>query len=205
MLKDRAPTRFPLLQGYLDGLPDGLHSYPECRAKASLVRFVTARCPEGEFTALPPPLAELVRSPPPATGWVPEVQYNALSLAVADLLGRDASGFGALWYAVMDEMVQSPLYRVVLGLVSPTALLKTAAKRWGMFHVGTRLTATTSPDGLSLSIRHPAHLLDSVLAAGYVRVFEVLVAHSRQPKAQVRLEGHDAETTRLSMIGFQEP
>jgi hypothetical protein len=197
-----ASHHLPLTHAYLADLPDGLASYPECRAKASMVRFVAGRLPAGGLPDLPAPIASLLHDPPPATSWVPEVHYNAASLAAADLVGCDAEGFHAFWQGVMEDMIRSPLYRMILGMVSPSGLLTTAAKRWGLFHVGTRLTASTTDEGLTLGLPHPPHLLNRALANGYAGVFQALVDHSRRPSSTVSVAGHDPLGSRWHLRGF---
>ena len=67
--------RFPALEEYIAGLPDGLASHPQCQAKASLYRSLidTKGLEPDDVDALPPDLRSLVIHPVPISSWIPEV------------------------------------------------------------------------------------------------------------------------------------
>jgi hypothetical protein len=121
---------------------------------------------------------------------------------VADLRGEDAKGFGALWYSAMRELVRSPLYRVVLSLVTPGKMLSTAAKRWALFHRGTLFAAAPTESGLELRLQFPVGLFDETLIAGYTQVFQALVHSSRQPGAKVTGRRVDSMLATWDLLGF---
>jgi hypothetical protein len=142
--------RVPTVARYLRDLPDGLASYPECLAKASLLHSIREQGPELDASALPSPLDELVTAPPPVSSWLPEVHTNAIMLAAFDLAFRTAGGMAAFleWvYERNRKLLSAPLYRVLFLVVSPERLLLHMEKRWAAFHRGTDLTLIERREG----------------------------------------------------------
>jgi len=88
---------FPRLAEYVARLPEGLRSFPECRAKASLLRALLEARGERPLTLsahAPRELVDLVRHPPMPSDWISEVHYVAVhhliaTLGAADVLSRD--------------------------------------------------------------------------------------------------------------------
>lgn len=124
---------------YLETLPAGADSYPECSIKASLLRNAVESRPLGPEVPLPPALRALLDHPPPVTAWVPEVLFNALMLAVREVhFGpSDLEGFLSWVYEQNRKILSTPLYRVLFLVVSPERLLVGMEKRWASFRRGT--------------------------------------------------------------------
>jgi uncharacterized protein (TIGR02265 family) len=124
---------------YLETLPAGADSYPECSTKASLLRNAVESRPLGPAVPLPPALRALVDHPPPVTAWVPEVLFNALMLAIREVHfdPSDVEGFLAWVYEQNRKILSTPLYRVLFFVVSPERLLVGMEKRWSSFRRGT--------------------------------------------------------------------
>lgn len=130
-------------QDYLDGLPDGLDSYPHCVAKASLLshalRSRTISPPPG---SLPEPVRRLIEQPPPGSTWISEVAFNAAVLAMYDEAfgGDDLPGFGDWVCDFNRQLFVNPLYRVLFAFVSPSRLVSLSASRWSAFHRGSNIS-----------------------------------------------------------------
>jgi hypothetical protein len=160
----------PTMQRYLEALPKGLDSYPECQQKASVLRNFFEGTPTQELTAsLPPAVAQLVKSPPPASEWVSEVHTTAAFMASADCLFR-----GPLFvhhaYTTNYALLDSTMYRVLFRLAGQRRLLSKAADNWSMFHRGTKLTLERIDEGLrkaTLVITAPPKHIPPLLAEGY--------------------------------------
>ena len=76
------------LDQYFRGLPDGWDSFPEFRAKASLIRTaLEVRPAPTSLEAIPEPLRAYFEAPPLPSAWIPEVHYLAFGVAVADVEG----------------------------------------------------------------------------------------------------------------------
>ncbi len=122
---------------YLRALPDGVDSYPECVAKASLFRLTSEiLSADIDATRMPEAIGDLFRHPPPNNTWIPEAHSVAAHLALFDASGvREATLLG-MAEDVSRKMASSPMYRVLAYFTSPERLLKGAAKRWEALHQG---------------------------------------------------------------------
>jgi hypothetical protein len=171
----------PCVQAYLARLPDGLASYPECTAKASLLRdLVKSRPLDPEGDEVPDALRSLLRVPPPVSSWIPEVQYVTCRMIVygRDFGGTDLAGFEQWIHAFNTALLRLPMYRVLFAFTSPERLMVGTAKRWSAFHRGTTLTITEhTPDTARTRIEFPPHLygpeMVQVFAAGLRAAIEV--------------------------------
>jgi hypothetical protein len=73
------------MRSYLERLPLGVDSHPECEVKASVLRDVLATRSLGDvLDALPVPVRELVTDPPPINAWIREVHALVAMLAIRD-------------------------------------------------------------------------------------------------------------------------
>jgi hypothetical protein len=130
-------------QAYVDSLPAGLASHPQCEQKASILReAVTGIDVDALARALPDELAALVRVPPPVSNWVSEVKATAI------LLASVTACFGASEERFLDHvrmgnvrMLSSPLYRALFLVVSPARVLRGMSARWSALHRGTSFVA----------------------------------------------------------------
>lgn len=179
----------PRLQAFLSGLPQGLDSFPACRAKGSMLRAALElrAIPDGA-AALEPRIARLFFDPPPSSAWITEAEYVAFSLAMADLRHMDAPAFTRYWHEVMLHMTDG-VYSAALSLLSPSLLLRSMAALWGGFHRGLPLSAATLPGGLLLQMTIPRGLFPPIIFDGFVGVFQALLKRSRRPASRALLEG----------------
>lgn len=191
-------SRYPRLTSYLSALPGGTAAYPSYEAKASLVRFMLEVCPAPSDTSgLPPAVASVLCDPPPANVWISEVLHFAAALALADHHGLDERGLRTFWFEQMSLVAQSPLYRTLLGSLTPQVLLKTAGVRWTGFHRGLELEAMEcGPTAIELVLRHPPGMLTPLIAEGFVGAFHALAAVSSEPGMNVKLAAvHPSRST----------
>ena len=179
----------PRVTEYLAALPTGLDSFPSYRAKGSMFRSaLEVRSTPRDLTLLPPRIARLFRDPPLSSQWVPETEYVAFSLAMADLHGMSDADFCQYWYDVMLNITDG-LYAAALSLVSPVLILRTLASRWGTFHQGVDAIALPTPGGLLIRLTFPTRLFSPLIIDGYVAVFQALISRSRRPAATAKLDG----------------
>ncbi len=131
--------RFPALRAYVEGLPSGIDSHPQCQAKASMCRTVLDAKPLPAEVAkqLPPPLTKLVEHPPPVSSWIPETHSRAVLLAIYDHHFGDPGAFDAWAYESQRKLFEGPLYAVAMRVISARMLAKAMPLRWRMFHRGT--------------------------------------------------------------------
>lgn len=151
----------PSVAAYLETLPAGASSYPECSVKASLLRNAIESRPLGPEVPLPPELRALVDHPPPVTAWMPEVLFNALMLAIREVhFGpRDSEGFLTWVYEQNKKILSTPLYRILFLVVSPERLLVGMEKRWASFRRGTEAhVVRLGTHDIELHVRSPPNL-----------------------------------------------
>lgn len=161
----------PCVQRYVERLPDGLASYPECTAKVSLLRDILDSRPlDANAPELHEDLRRLIANPPPVSSWVPEVQFVATSMSIYGRYfgGDDLPGFDE-WICTRNAaLFRKPLYRVLIALLSPERLLVGASKRWAAFHRGTTLTLLDhTPVSANVKIEFPPHLYNAELLHGF--------------------------------------
>lgn len=128
---DRAA--FPTVAEYLDRLPQGIASYPQCMAKASILCQALKDKPlDVPAGALPDPLESLIRRPPPLSAWIPETCFHGVMFALQDVYfpgPRGREEFRRWTYQQASSLLQTTLYRALFFVVSPTRLILLATWR----------------------------------------------------------------------------
>ncbi|MGH1345673.1 MAG: hypothetical protein ACRBN8_29180 [Nannocystales bacterium] len=190
-------SRLPRLSAFTAGLPDGLDSYPETRAKASMNRVyceslqpTLARDP----TVVPDRIRELVQNPAPVSAWIPVVHSHAVMLAACDLAFESEDAFVEHTYQEQRALLSSRLYRILLALAKPEMLIRVAPMRWSVFHRGSSLSIEdSSPTTVRIRVDHPPGLWFGVaarsLAAGLRGSLELSGAHDAQLDVVSRTPG----------------
>ena len=156
---------FGRLREYVARLPDGLDSYPECVAKGSIARLALQDFEWRDvYDSLPDPLREGLRHRPLPSAWIPEVHSVALHMAAADAEGLSTEDVMKWSHESNTRLAESPMYRIVAAVASPTALLRTAAVSWRLLHRGVSLSIDAQQRGLTeASIHHPPHLWNELV------------------------------------------
>lgn len=178
----RELSRFPLLAAYLEKLPNGLDSHPSCLAKGSMLRADLGpdalEVPRG---LLPEPIERLLSDPPLPTQWIPEVHNVAAHLASYELrFGRDQEATARHVYAANRALVESPLYKGLFTVPSPTLLVRGAERRWAHLHRGVSIDVTISADRKAgvFTLKYPDHLFSREWVEGIaVGLSALLEAH----------------------------
>ena len=173
---------------YLRDLPSGLDSYPACVAKASVYRaFLDATDLSKVRDKLPPAARELVDRPLVHSSWVSEVRSTVLYLAARDLVFTSDEAFIDHFRVVNRQLISSPAYRVLFGLVGPRLLLQTLPRRFAALHRGVTVSGEAAGNSGELLIEHPAHLIPRLIGRCYLTGLEVAVeaAGGKAPKAQL--------------------
>ena len=184
-----APTQlsFPRLHRYVAQLADGLDSYPECRAKASVHRGVielSARQLEG----LPPVLQALVDDPPPANTWIPQCQTLALVLAAIELQENDEQHEHAWTQRAAAHVFDSPMYRILMWASTPRLLFKGANLRWSAFFKGSSLEAVLGDRTAEIILSCPATLFSQDVAEVFEDVLKAAANFTEEGRGAIELE-----------------
>lgn len=146
------------LAKYVESLPAGLESYPECQVKGSVLRGLSmgSPCPFPR-AILPPPLLALLDAPPLPSDWIPEVPFLALMVAHESQL---SSGAQEQWaYDRNRRLLRSPLYSVLFRVAGPARVFTGMTTRWGAFRRGTEVVMQAQTAGRAVvELRYPVNL-----------------------------------------------
>lgn len=180
--------RFPRVARYLAELPDGTDSYSECVSKASiqqsLLRRFPVQCPPG---SLPDPVEQWLRDPPLPSAWKPTVLGNAVELAVADAHCANDAEFEEMARWMNRVLLSSPMYKVLVFVMSPGFLLKQTSSTWGRFHRGTTLDAEIGRKSAWLTMTFPRFLHPLLILKEKAIAFEVAMAAAGGGNAKARI------------------
>ena len=157
-----SPSANPLWRRYVDALPDGINSHPECLVKGSVLRSVKDSVPQHiDIDALPEPIAQLLRHPPLPTAWISEVYFHVVMLAYQE--GIPAQEFEGWVFDRNRKLLRTSLYRVLFLVVSPERLFVGMASRWSAFRRGTELSLLErSGTKARLALSFPRRLHDVI-------------------------------------------
>lgn len=156
-------TIFPLTAAYIESLPEGLDSYPQCLAKASLYRRALDNRPFDPVApgVLPDPLRDLIEHPRAISSWIREAPFQALMTAQREQQFATDTAFFDFVYRHQMELYSSALYSIMLRLASPGMLLRGASMRWSSFHRGSTLrTQEVTRNSATIILEYPNHLFD---------------------------------------------
>jgi hypothetical protein len=188
---------------YVDTLPSGLASHPQCEQKASILReAVRGLDVDALARALPDELAELVRTPPPVSNWVSEVKATAIMLASIDACFA-ASEERFLEHVRMGnvKMLSSPLYRALFLVVSPARVLRGMSARWTALHRGTSFVPLDTDDarGRTFRLTFPSRLMPREVCR--LRCVSIEVALALAGAHEPRVELRELAETHATFVG----
>lgn len=181
---------FPRTAHYLDLLPDGLESYPECQTKASVLQ--AAKAGYGltvEPGQLPAPIIDVLDHPPPKNAWIPQVLNNAAQFAIADRYFPTDAAYLDWAYRNNVRLAQSPMYKVLTRVASPKAFLRGANVKWRIVHRGQSLDIDVLDDHHARAhIRHPPHLHLEIGHRNFATAFEAILKAANAKDVSARVE-----------------
>lgn len=196
-MPDRAPRAPSRLERYLEGLPEGLASYPQCQTKGSVFRSLLEGV-EIDRAALPEPLRRRLEDPPIPSEWLAEVHLWALALAAADQRAMDQEALLAWSYERHRRLFEGPLYRAMMALVPPATLVRTCGLRWGAFHRGSMMEpGGVADDGARIRLAFPGGLFDGQVLELLAAVLRAALDASRARDVEVVIEDATPTTARF--------
>lgn len=188
--------KYPRVHQYLSGLPRGLDSYPTCLQKASVFRQFIKLAPSTWKSNLPAPLGALIRSPPPLTAWIPEVHATSVYLGIVDVRGWEDREFVNRSLAMNRELLQSPLYRILMSMVSPSRLIRGGPSRWMTMHQGIELTGLVEGKTSALfKLTFPPRIMPTLLVQSYATAFQAALEIASARQVTVSIEASTDEST----------
>lgn len=184
------PIRFPRASAFLAGLPEGIHSYPECQQKASLLRGLL----DGQVLDVPPGLLpaeiiDLLADPPPANVWLPVATARAAWLAVLDARhGHDDEAALADADRSYRALARSSMYSRLLRHMPPAVVARGSAYRWSAIYRGITVEmCSVSADAAEGVMRYPANSTPRFNAISTARGLEIALRASAAKHAEVEL------------------
>ena len=173
---DLDPTRFPTLCAYLESLPEGLDSHPECRSKASIMAssFEHELAPD-VVERLPAVLVELIETPPPPSVWIPAVCSDALFHVVCDTHYPEVEDMLAWVERRTRMMAAHKMYQALMRIAGPKILLRSAAAAHGLFQKGTDLDAEIRESGARLILSYAPYLHSSLNTLSNVPLWRTVI------------------------------
>ena len=184
--------RFPTVALYLDRV-GGVHRHPSCQAKASVVRHVVDDHGLHAVTdGLPSLMLALLRERPPANLWISEVLSEAMLCAAYDFAFSSREVAVAATVERNLRLFQSPMYRALMVVMTPTMLLRATGARWSAFHRGTTLELVSGNEHDAVAVlSFPPHVFipenpidvrggleAALIASGGTNVSVVVEAHT---------------------------
>ena len=172
---------------YLASLPRGLGSYPQCTSKATSVTFELERRPTPARPHLPEEVRHILLHPPLSNAWIPTTVFVATTLAIEAHHGITDE---TLAIESTDAMIASPLYGLMLRMLTPSMILRGGAATWNLFHRGTTLRADRIGAHLEARMSFPVGLFPLEVLSGFAAGFQRIVGASWKKDAVVRLVDH---------------
>ncbi len=130
--------RYPRLAEYVASLPQGLASFPDCRAKGSIIRHLLEKHPLSRDAGLPPELMAVIEKPVSSSAWVPECVCMALHLAIGDAYKMSPAEYTRWLYEHNAGLLEGRfMFKAVMSVTSPAVLMQGAGIRFNSFRQGT--------------------------------------------------------------------
>jgi hypothetical protein len=171
---------------YLESLPNGIHSYPQCQARAGILQTFVDAMP-APVEPVDPWVAALLRPSPRA--YVPEVVLQTSLIAMADAAALDDAQFLEWNRKTNRALYGGLLYRALMAIFSPMQLLERAPKRWENFHQGTTLRVrSTGPSEALATLVFPERLYTPLSLHVYAGAFAAALEHARARDVTVELK-----------------
>lgn len=183
-------------EAWLERLPHGVDSYPECQVKGSLLRrLVKSQILHAHVDALPEPVRAWFETPPLPSAWVPEVHLFVVLHALRDHVYDDAA-LAEFVSAGIHRMLSSPMYKLMFLVVSPKRLLYGIGRRWDQFHRGTTLdVGDDRGDTIDAVVTHPANMYSPTIHQVTAASFRTAVAAAGGERYRVDVATADCTPT----------
>ncbi|HWB76931.1 MAG TPA: hypothetical protein VG755_18315 [Nannocystaceae bacterium] len=192
-----ALAQFPRLAAFVDGLPQGLDSYPEHGTKSALLRSLTTDELVGHASSLPAAIAELVRNPPPLSAWVRQTHAHAVVALARDVLFTSDRAFAQHCYDGQRALFSSRIYLLLMRCTSPGRLLTTAEKRWSQFNRGCTIRTDVFAGGAHIWVDHPPGMFEATSRTALTQALRATLDLSSARSTELTLVDASSEQTEL--------
>jgi hypothetical protein len=193
-------ARFPNATAYINALPAGLDSYPDCAVKADVHEDLVT-----EFTGLKnydlPEIMKQYVNGQFHSEWLPEPAGNALLLVVRDAFFTSNEAFLDWATEKTISLFNKPVYRLMMHVFSTSLIVMGAAKRWKNFHQGSSLNVmpVKKIEGrykTAATLTYPPHLFSGLIVPQVANVYlAVLKTNNAEDPQVVHKEKSDSESS----------
>lgn len=188
-------ARYPSVAAYEAALPFGWASFPECKARAELIRSLHDRGALSGLTGLPGPLQQLLEAPSSTAEWFPEIMHVGALLGLRDKLfpGTAAGASGLLAWVdklnrdLMADPQHSDLFPASVN--HPADFVARLPQVWARFREGTSLTVESASDERAEIVHtHPRQIYPDLMHESHRRAIVAGLARcgAVQPVVDVR-------------------
>ncbi|MEM6730338.1 MAG: hypothetical protein AAF658_02210 [Myxococcota bacterium] len=176
---------------YLAQLPGGPEAFSECLSTVEVSLLIRDRMRDAGLVPASKLLAPLFAGDYDNQKYVPEVLGVALQHAYRELAFDRDEAFLQEMRAVNGHVFQSPVYRALMKLLSPSLVVLGAGKRWRAFHTHGELKVNpvnveTGRKAVAAQLVSPAHLYTELYLHSTAAAF--IAAVSLTGAADVRVE-----------------
>jgi len=195
--------RYPRAHAYVAQLPQGLDSYPACRAKHDAIELLLERSDELlKDPSLPEPVLAALNGRPGS--WHPDAVVMAITLMARDRIFASDTEYMTFTYQSSSALFDRIIYRALMKLMSPTLLVMGSARRWTTFRSGTQLRSVGSKKvGRRMTgeviLSHPPGLFPDLFLHSLCHTFRAALDLSRGKGVEVRLGVQQAEQTQYHL------
>ncbi len=179
----------PRVSAYLESLPDGFDSYPECRIVGGMVRALVRGRPESlDLDRLPDQLRWMMDNPPGPTQFIPEVRLVAFALALAELAFDSDAALLDWAEERMWDLLGGTLSWIDIADPPPEKLAEMSDQAWKTVRRGTEREIIEFGDGYNVGrVTYPENLITQFYAEILARGILAGYRHSRAPQPKVEL------------------
>lgn len=178
----------PRVSAYLESLPDGFDSYPECRIIGGMVRALVRERPELDLDRLPDQLRWMMDNPPGPTQFIPEVRLVAFTLAMTELAFESDAAMLDWAEERMWDLLGGTLGWIDLADPSPEKLAEMSDQAWKTVRRGTEREIVEFGDGYNVGrVTYPKNLIPEFYAEILARGILAGYRHSKAAAPRVEL------------------
>ena len=123
----------------------------------------------------------------PVTAWVNEAEATAIYLTLRDVAFPDDDAYVQAAFEKNSRVLQHPLYRVLLRLMSAQRLQRTGAGIFARMHRGITSRAERRPSGDFWVIDYPPHLVPELIARCYATAVQAALELGGEKDVRVRV------------------
>ena len=192
--------QLPRTAQYLDSLPEGLESFSDARAKASIYRTVYKHGGDA-VRGLPEALQARLDNPESSSAWIPASDTLALIIALVESQGLEGEEESRFIRDAARALFATPMYRILMWAATPRLLFKGAGLRWSAFFRGCKLVSTVRERDADVFLEAPPGLFTNDLAKIFEDVLRSAVKFTEEESTGARIDLVHFSPSRIHYLG----